>query len=97
MNYKDFVCFVKESYYKVMEDFENGKIEDPEQVWFDMLDDRLNTDTEKNIAHIFYAREDSISDVASGILGDLSQETLLRAVCFEPDGDKTVVVCMVAK
>ena len=78
MNYKDFVCFVKESYYKVMEDFENGKIEDPEQVWFDMLDD-------------------SISDVASGILGDLSQETLLRAVCFEPDGDKTVVVCMVAK
>lgn len=97
MEYKDFVHFVEESYFKRQKDFENGEIDDWEQVWFNQLDDKLNTDTEKNIAHIFYADDDSIGDVAQGILDDLSQETLLRAVCFDPDGDTTVVVCMVSK
>lgn len=97
MEYKDFVEFVENSYYETQEKFNNHEIDDWEQVWFNQLDEKLNTDTEKNIAHIFYADDDSIGDVAQGILDDLSQETLLRAVCFDPDGDTTVVVCIVKK
>lgn len=94
---KELSGFCIDTYDKVMEDFENGKIEEPEQAFFDLLDEKLNTETEKNIAHIFYAGDDSIDDVAQGILDDLEHETLLQSVSFDPDGDTTVCVMIVAK
>lgn len=88
---------VQDAYFETRDDFENNKIDDWEQVFFDKLDDRLETDTEKVITHLFYADDDSIADVVDGILYDLSQETLLQSFYFEPDGDTVVMVCIVKK
>lgn len=88
---------VQDAYFETQGDFENHKIDDWEQVFFDKLDDQLETDTEKVITHLFYADDDSIADVVSGILDDLSQETLLQSFYFEPDGDTVVMVCIVKK
>lgn len=94
---KKFIEIVSDIYNKTEEEFEQDIIEDWEQVFFDRLEKKLETDTEKVIAHIFYADDDSIDDVAQGILDDLTQETLLQSVCFDADSETTVVVCMVAK
>jgi len=94
---KKFIEIVSDIYNKTEEEFEQDIIEDWEQVFFDRLDKKLETDTEKVIAHIFYADDDGMNDVAQGILDDLTQETLLQSVCFDADSETTVVVCMVAK
>ena len=82
---------------EIVDACEAGKIDEPEQAFFDLLDEKLNTDTEKNIAHIFYGDDDSLDDVAQGILDDLEHETLLQSVSFNPDGDTTVCVMIVKK
>lgn len=88
---------VQDTYFETHDDFENHKIDDWEQVFFDRLDDQLETDTEKVITHLFYADDDSITDVVDGILCDLSQETLLQSFYFEPYDDIVVMVCIVKK
>ena len=97
VNKKDLVDIVSYIYNKAEEDYENGLIEDWEQVFFNNLDKVLETNTEKVISHIFYADDDSMEDVAQGILTDLENETLLQSVCFDPNGDTTVVVMIVKK
>lgn len=94
---KEFIKIVSDIYNDLEQKFDNGVIDDWEQVFFDTLDKKLETDTEKVIAHIFYADDDSMDDIAQGILDDLTHETLLQSVCFDPDSEKTVVVCMVKK
>ena len=94
---KQLAKIVNDTYYETQEDFNNDLIEDWEQVFFDRLDDQLETDTEKVITHLFYTDDDTISEVVEHILGDLSQETLLQSFSFEPYDDVVVMVCIVAK
>ena len=96
IDYDEFVNFVKTSFFETNQDFNDGKIDDWEQVWFNKLEDKLDTDSEKVIASIFYSDE-TITDVVQCILNDLSQETVLQSVCFDADSETTVVVCMVTK
>lgn len=88
---------VQDTYFETQSDFENHKIDDWEQVFFNKLDDQLETDTEKVITHLFYTDDDSIADVVGYILYDLSQETLLQSFYFEPYDDVVVMVCIVKK
>lgn len=88
---------VNDTYYETQEDFNNDLIEDWEQVFFNRLDDQLETDTEKVIAHLFYADDDTMAEVVENILWDLSQETLLQSFSFEPYDNMVVMVCIVAK
>lgn len=88
---------VENTYYETQEEFENGAIEDWEQVFFNKLDEQLETATEKVIAHLFYADDDTMAEVVENILFDLSQETLLQSFSFEPYDDMVVMVCIVAK
>lgn len=100
ITYKDFVDFVSDTYNKIEEDFENNIIgvEDWEQMFFDALDEKLETDTEKVIAHIYYHDDDTIDETAQGILNALLEKKLLQATCFyDAFQDATVVVCMVEK
>ena len=88
---------VNDTYHETQEDFNNGLIEDWEQVFFNRLDNQLETDTEKVITHLFYADDDTISEVVEYILDDLSQETLLQSFSFEPYDGMVVMVCIVTK
>lgn len=73
ITYKDFVDIVSDTYNKIEENFENNIIgvEDWEQMFFDALDEKLETDTEKVIAHIYYHDDDTIDETAQGILNAL--------------------------
>ena len=94
---KQLAKIVNDTYYETQEDFNNDLIEDWEQVFFNRLDDQLETDTEKVITHLFYADDDTMAEVVENILCDLSQETLLQSFSFEPYDDVVVMVCIVAK
>lgn len=88
---------VESTYYETQEDFGKGTIEDWEQVFFNKLDEQLETATEKVITHLFYAYDDTIAEVVENILYDLSNETLLQSYSFEPYDELVVMVCIVAK
>lgn len=88
---------VESTYYETQEDFEKGTIEDWEQVFFNKLDEQLETATEKVITHLFYADDDTMAEVVKNILYDLSNETLLQSYSFEPYDDLVVMVCIVSK
>jgi hypothetical protein len=94
---KQLAKIVNDTYYETQKDFDNDLIEDWEQVFFNRLDDQLETDTEKVITHLFYAYDDTIAEVVENILFDLSQETLLQSFSFEPYDDMVIMVCIVAK
>ena len=100
MEYKDFVGFVSDTYNKIEEDFENDVVgvDDWEQMFFDALSDKFDTDTEKVVAHIYYHDDDSIDETAQGVLDMLMGKKLLQATCFyDSFQDATVVVGIVEK
>lgn len=97
MEYKDFVEFVQNAYYQAKQDFADEKIEDWEQVFFDKLDDRFDTDTEDLLAHLYYDDDEDNCETAAQVLEDLMGRKLLRAFVFNDDLGTTVVVAITTK
>lgn len=97
MEYKDFVKTVKDIYYEKQQMFDDHLIEDWEQEFFNALDDKLDNDKEEVFAHIYYGDDDSLSDVADGILNSLQDRRLLRAYVWEEYDTCVIVVGIASK
>lgn len=95
--YKELVNLCMKTFEDIHEKFENHEIEDWEQVYFDTLEKELNNPDEECLVHLYYPDDDSITDVAEGVLDDLLGKKLIQAVVFEPHSDITVCVMITKK
>ena len=95
--YKELVNFCVKTFEDIHEKFENNEIEDWEQVYFDTLEKELNNPDEECLVHLFYPDDDSITDVAEGVLNEVLGRHVLQAVVFEPYSDITVCVIITSK
>lgn len=97
MEYKDFIKTVKDIYYEKQQMFDDHLIEDWEQEFFNALDDKFNNDKEEVFACIYYGDDDSITDVADGILNCLQDRRLLRSYIWEEYDTCVIVVGITSK
>lgn len=97
MQYRDLVVFCEKTFETINEQFENHEIDDWEQVYFDAIEKKLNTDDQEALVHLFYADDDSNTDVAEHLLDDILGRRLIQAYVFEPNSDMTVAVMVVSK
>ena len=95
--YRELVGFCMKTFEDIHEKFENHEIEDWEQVYFDTLEKELSNDNEDVYVHLFYPDDDSITDVADGVLNGVLGKQVLQAVVFEPYSDITVCVIITSK
>lgn len=95
--YRELVDFCMKTFADIHAKFENHEIEDWEQVYFDTLEKELNNLDEECLVHLYYPDDDSITDVADGVLDDLLGKKLIQAVVFEPHSDITVCVMIVKR
>lgn len=95
--YRELVNFCVKTFEDIHSKFENNEIEDWEQVYFDTLEQELGNENEIVYVHLFYPGEDSITDVADGVLNGVLGKKVLQAVVFEPYSDITVCVIITKK
>lgn len=95
--YRELVGFCMKTFEDIHEKFENHEIEDWEQVYFDTLEKELNNLDEECLVHLYYPDDDSVTDVAEGVLNDVLGRHVLQAVVFEPYSDITVCVIITSK
>ena len=95
--YRELVNFCVKTFEDIHSKFENNEIEDWEQVYFDTLEQELGNENEIVYVHLFYPGEDSITDVADGVLNGVLGKKVLQAVVFEPYSDITVCVIITSK
>lgn len=87
--YKDFVEFVQSKYFAIKHRHAD---DDWEQEYFDALDAEFDTDNTEVVAHLYYWDNDTMGEVAQGILEALNEKKLLRFDCFDDDENETTVV-----
>lgn len=76
---------------------DNHPDEDWEQMFFDAMEDKYNNAHQMCLIHLYYADDDGLSEVASGILNDLVGEELLMAAVLEDESRDTTIAVMLIK
>ena len=93
-DYKQFYEDACELYFKYRDEHPD---EHWEQMYFDAMEDKYDTDTEQCLIHLFYWDDDTIGGVAQGVLEDLLGKHLLRATCFDDEYRETTIVATIVK
>ena len=89
MKHIDFVEFVHSQYFKIKHKHHS---DDWEQEYFDTLDAKFETEKTEVVAHLYYWDDDTIGEIAEGILESLEGKKLLEFDCFDDDDNETTVV-----
>lgn len=85
----EFVEFAHKKYFEIKEKYGD---DDWEQIYFDALADKYDTDSQQVISHLYYWDNDTIGEVAQGILEAIENKKLLEFDCFDDDYNSTTVV-----
>ena len=85
----EFVEFAHNKYFEIKEKYGD---DDWEQIYFDTLDDKFGTDKHEVVAHMYYWDNDTIGEVAQGILEAVENKKLLEFDCFDDEWNSTTVV-----
>lgn len=95
INEKQFYADASDLYFKYRD---RHQTDDWEQEYFDMMSVRYDTKDTECLIHLYYHDDDSIGEVAQGIIEDLTGKTVLLSTSFDDDdNDTTVVACIVKK
>lgn len=82
-------------YYKVKRHY-NMHEDDWEQAWFDELE-KLDTETARVDAHLFYTDDDTKDEIVAGIIDDIKGQTILQATQFFDESLDTLAVVYIIK